>query len=233
MILLKRYNPKQRKGAIIFGLIIGAIIGGLGAFITFNVYPGKMNEKKRISEIPVMDMARFNAMDTGGKGIVVGHLANNETVDKGELVAFYIDRWEVEIEDRETEGSWVREKENWPSLTIAIDGGQIKTSQGTPQWLKGLRHESIKVHNTAPAAVYDNQELGHGSLRTLGVKNQDPVTVVGTKIGQQTVKAEYFYIGSMEEFLKSLVFYAKVFLVIGIVLMIAGVIVAMAVIRSD
>ena len=233
MIRLK-YNPKQRKGAIIFGLIIAAIFGGLGAYIVFSVYPGKMDEKNRVSAIPVMDLTRFNALDTGGEGVAFGYLANNDILDKGDLVAYCIDRWDVDVEDDgEIEGSWVREKEIWPSLTIAIDGGQLRMSPGVPQRLMGLRHESVKPSNLVPAAEYEGQQLGHGSLRTLGAKNRDQVTVVGAKIGQQAVEAEYFYIGTREELLKSLVFSARVFLVMGIIVMVVGIVIAVAVTRKD
>jgi len=57
----------------------------------------EVDEKNRVSEIPVMDMTGFNALDTGGEGVVFGHLANNDPLDKGELVAYCVDRWEVTL----------------------------------------------------------------------------------------------------------------------------------------
>lgn len=221
-----KYNPKQRKSAWLFSFIVLAVISGTGAYMAFVVYPDKTKEHSWVSGLPSHDVASFSSLKVGEDALMSGVLSGNETLDNNDLVAFTVQIWEVEAEDRTFEGEWEDEKVDWPALQISVEGGQIRTTPGFPPSVTGFKHEVLKPSGAKPAAKYDDQELGNHSRRILGAKNGDQVVIVGKQLGAHTIEPEYFYFGSKAEFLDSFALSAKIILIFGLVLLATGVVFA-------
>ena len=217
--MVKKYNPKQDKGAVIFALIVVAIIFCIGAYMVFVVYPQQVLEKEQLSTVPVVNKEQLRSTE-GRRGVMItGHLIDNAVIKDKDFVAFQTYRWEVKFNNGDYEGKWWRDSERWPALLVAIDGGRAHTIENEPSLFNGALHEVVEARGGGKAAKYNGQALPNGSLRTVGVKNGDQVTIAGKTTHDATIIPEYFYVGTRQKLLESLMFNAKAIRVIGFILM--------------
>lgn len=225
---IDRPNEKDRS-VLVFLIVWVTILCGSGSFLTFYYYPARMEERKRISALPVMNAKQLTELNVGGEAIITGNLAENAIVDeKRQYVAFHTYIWDVEVENNgSTEGEWIEEDDYWPSLTVAVKGGKIrvsgKISPKTVPWRRGYRHKAIVEKNSDKVASYELRKLGNGSLMIRGAKNLDPVSIVARKISSGEFQAKYLYFGSRRQMLDSAIISAFGFKIFGIILIVAGI----------
>ncbi len=224
----KKKKPEKRfnAGSLSLAVILVSAFLFVGGYLTFVVYPENIKEMNHFAEIPWMTFDQFKTVGLNQDSLIQGNLSDNKVVGKNALVAYVVQRWDVTYDDEEDayEGRWETISSNWPKLTVTIPRGKVRTGSGVPSRLMGSMHEYVTVRKQGPSAEYNDELLPHGSERIRGVKNRDLVTVVGEKFADDGIKAEYFYYGSRESFLKALKLNAGIMRIFGIVLFVVGLI---------
>jgi hypothetical protein len=158
-------------------------------------------------------------------------LTDNATLESDGLVAYIREQWDVKpanksdnIDSNDTpEGTWDTIETNVPALTIAINGGNIKTIAVSSANLGGNMHETaIKQGTGSEKASHNGQQLPEGSTRMRGFSNGDVVTMVGHKASTGDLTPNRIFGGDRVQLIENIRSGARTMFVIGIVMMICS-----------
>lgn len=178
---------RERIGAAIAVVAIAVCFLGMGALLTFVISPQQALEWRRIERLPLATAGTVEAAAPGTEIVITGSLTDNgPALDGTAYVAYRIEEWEVRQpsssdDDSDPTGSWNRVDEAFPALTLAVDGGSIRTTSASSVNIAGNLHEDIQRGSGSLAASYNGQRLPDGSRRTTGFYDGDLVTVLGQK----------------------------------------------------
>jgi hypothetical protein len=216
---MKQKKSTRMSGGTVFAFVVVLLIFLLGTYMSFVVFPSQLAEMRQVSLVPLVNKQQLSLMTAGQDVMVSGRLQDNPAINDNGFVAYTHERWDVRYNNGDYEGRWWGVKAEWPSLLVAIEGGLAQTVAGEPSNHSGTAHERIEPRGGNKAARYDGKMLPHGSLRILGVKNGDEVTLVGTTSNDATIKPSHFYMGDRQALLDSLAFNSQAIRIIGFVLM--------------
>lgn len=229
MMLLQ--NIRGRIGAAIAAGGIAVCFLGFGALLAFVLSPQQAMEWRRIEGLPELDAAAYAAATVGAEVALTGTLTDNPTLGSDGLVAYIREQWDVEPADKsddsssndQPKGSWDTIETNVPVLTIAINGGNIKTITVSSANLGGnMRETAIKQGTGSEKASYNGQQLPEGSTRMRGFSNGDVVTVVGHKASTGGLTPARIFGGDRVQLIENIRSGARTMFAIGIGMMICS-----------
>lgn len=235
MVLLQ--NIRGRVGAAIGAGFAAVCFLAFGALLAFVLSPQQAMEWRRIEGLPELDAAAYAATGIGEEVALTGTLTDNAAQVSEELVAYVREQWEIEPANRtddstsndEPEGSWNTVETVVPALTIAINGGNIKTiSVGSATLGGNMRETAIQQGRGSEKADYNGQQLPEGSTRMRGFANGDVVTIVGHKASTGDVTPERIFGGDRVQLIENIRSGARTMFAIGIGMMICAPIVLVA-----
>jgi len=195
--------------------VIPLVVGGLFALVGLVLGLAELkvglfweSEARRIASYPVLVGPGFEAMAPGEHAVVVGVLEGNAVLEHG-LVAFSREQWNVErhewgpdAEDRDTwSGSWRSLETRMPGLAVSLDGDIVHTAgRDSGVRMEGRRHQIIYQRSQSGRLV---DGISAGSLRIIGYKNGQLVTLVGEKDANGTLIPEVLYGGKRAQLLSA------------------------------
>jgi hypothetical protein len=210
---------------VIFAGFLSLLVIALGVVLAFVVAPKQEREWRRIERFPPLDRNGYTATPGGEYVVVTGRLQDNATLNRHEMVAYWIDEWIVSRDkDGDEEGRWRTVEVNVPGLTISIDGGVVKTAPVNSVASSGQLHEFIERGRGRWRAPYAGRSLPDGSLRTQGLRNRDLVTVVGRKISTGELYPERLHAGDRAHLVDHIRSNARALRILGIVLLVVSLI---------
>jgi hypothetical protein len=180
-----------------FWLVLLAI--GLG-LLYLGFY--EASEARHIASYPVLVGPGFQAMAPGEHAVVVGVLEGNAVLEY-ELVALAREQWDLHGGGRDTgpSGSWHDLETRMPGLAVSLDDDIVHTAgRDSGVDMEGKRHEVI-YQRSRTGQVADG--ISEGSLRVIGYKNGDLVTLVGEKDANGTLIPEILHGGELEQLLSA------------------------------
>lgn len=220
---MSRAGFQERKPAIIFlgVIVLLALIGG--AVIAFIIAPRQERDRQRIEGHPDLDASSYPDTAVGEFVVITGHLRDNGTMTRHELVAYRVDEWDV-ISDGDDgyQGSWHMVEANVPPLSLAVKGGLISTAAVATVAMGGRVHEFVEPAESGWQALYAGDSLTDGSLRTQGFRNRDLVTVVGRKTATGELRPDRLYAGEREDLVRELRLDVRVLRIVGVAIMVIG-----------
>ena len=231
---LSRKNTQPRSYlALIVVCLIGLTFLLVGGALFGIVAPKQAGEGRRIARLPLLDAREYALATPGTLVAITGVLRDNEPRTLYELVAYRVDEWRVNREDKEESdlddlnndpGGWWRTIQVViPSLTVAVDGGTVRTAAvgGVP--LNGAVHEFIEpAYGWGRLARYQGEWLEEGSLRIQGLRNGDLVTVVGNKRTDGSLEPTRLFAGDREALVAHLHDTAQGATIAGVILALIG-----------
>lgn len=228
MVLLQ--NIRGRVGAAIAAGGAALCFLAFGALFAFVLSPQQAMEWRRIEGLPELDAASYTATAIGAEAVLTGTLADNPDQSDG-LVAYVKEQWEVtpanktddsSSNDKPT-GSWTTVETTVPALTLAVNGGTVKTIAVSSANLGGNMHETaIKQGRGSEKADYSGQQLPEGSTRMRGFSNGDLVTVVGHKASTGDLTPNRIFGGDRVQLVENIRSGARTMFTIGIGMMICS-----------
>lgn len=195
---------EDRKVPMSCGAIFVLIVVGIFWLVLLAVGLGYLrqglnaaSEARRIASYPVLVGPGLEAMAPGEHAVVVGVLEGNAVLEY-ELVAFAREQWDVREGRDSASGSWHDFETNVPGLAISVDGDIVHTvRRDSGVRMQGIRHEVI--YQRGNGWVVD--DIADGSLRAIGFKNGDLVTLVGEKDANGSLIPEILYGGEPAQLL--------------------------------
>ncbi len=175
---------RNRINAVVGGVIAAICFLVMGAFLAFVISPQQAVEWRRIQGLPQLDAASYEAVSIGQEVALSGHLQNNSALTPDGLVAYQRDRWDVRpasSSDDSPSGSWTVLEFQFPALSIAVDGGMLRTVAVNNVTIGGNLHETVQDGTGANTDTYQGRKLHDGAVRTRGFADGDLVTMVGQK----------------------------------------------------
>ncbi|MDF1563284.1 MAG: hypothetical protein P1V51_09580 [Deltaproteobacteria bacterium] len=227
---MSKEKARDDKGALIFAAVVVGLIFLAGFYLAFVVFPRQMQERRELEAVPTVSRGQLVQETLGEAVLVTGTLLDNPVIKGEDLVAYRSERWEVRYRDGENEGRWWGDEERWPRLRVAIEGGVVQTASGPPTARSAMAHELLEPHADERVADHEGTPLPHGSLRFLGVRNGDRVTLVGRVDREATLKVDYFHAGTREQLLDSLLLNARMIQIFGLLLMAAAAVIGAVVV---
>ena len=238
-----QHDPSAAKLNLMVSFLVAAIFAGFGAYCAFSVYPNHVKKSQALQQIPVLkSFGDFNALDLGEQCVLNGKLKSNPVIDeKRNLVAVVEYEWDVRTtddKDKPTEGSWDEIDAKVPTLTIEVDGGEVKTTSGKPKSLHAVHGPFViskpSGRNKWQRAKYEDKMLGDGARALKGLKNGDQVVLIGSKGSGVFIKPDYLWAdSSVEDIYRSMSTSGMFFLILGCLFMIIGGIIAIIVGRKE
>lgn len=228
MMLLE--NLRGRVGAAIAAGGVAVCFLAFGALFAFVLSPQQAVEWRRIEGLPELDAASYAATAANQEAVITGTLSDNADLTDG-LVAYVQEQWDVEPANKtddstsndKPEGSWDTIETNVPVLTLAINGGNVKTVAASSVTLDGNMHETAVKQGKGSEKASDNgQELPEGSTRLRGFANGDLVTVVGRKASTGDLAPDRIFGGDRVQLIENIRSSARIMFTVGIGMMICS-----------
>jgi hypothetical protein len=189
---------RQRKGAVIGGVLGSAVFCIMGAFFIFGLSSKDRGDLQRVQALPQLDAAAFDAAPAGEEVLIGGTLQGNEAVSPQGYVAYVQESWDVTWDTTrdKNEGDWDLIERQIPALTIATTGGTLTTAAVADDVeLAGLLEEDLQRGNGSQTAYYGGSQLPEGSVRTRGFLDGSQITVVGVKQADGSLTPDVLYAG--------------------------------------
>lgn len=167
-----------------WGPIVVALLGL--AFLLIGVFAGviqvarTLREARMVQALPELDAPALQSLAPGAPVAVTGILeVNEEVADAQGLVIYLEQRWTVEdTEDEGWKGAWETVYTASPACSLTLAGDSIALQVAREVVIDGTLHES-RVYVPEQAQQVDG--IAEGTLRHIGFKAGDKITVVGSK----------------------------------------------------
>ena len=161
-----------------------AVVAILGlAFVVIAIFMGlvqagrTLTEARDLDRLPILDAAGIARSERGATVLTTGRLAGEAPEDDGMLI--YIEQeWQVEYDDEDGwEGSWQILTTVVPQCTLIFDNGTVPLNTAPGAALGPTAHE-VTVYTPSRGREVDGTV--EGTVRRLGFREADLITVVGT-----------------------------------------------------
>jgi len=173
------YNVGARLYALVVSAIVAFCFLAFGAALIFYFGPQLAQEAQRIGDLTELDAASFRAIPSDQDVLITGVLEGNRKRTSDGLVAYARECWDVEYDSEDGyEGSWETIETVLPELTVSVDGGQVRTVSVESATMGGHRHSQIVEYGDGKQKA---NGIPEGSIRVIGYKNEDQITIVGQK----------------------------------------------------
>ncbi len=165
------------------GLIVLAVLGV--AFVVIGVFAGisqtarTLLEARLIENLPELDAPAVRSLAPDTPVAVTGILELNEDRADVEGLIIYLEQvWAIEdSEDEGWEGAWETVYRAMPTTTLTLTGGSVTLRYTSEIAIDGTLHESRLY---IPEQGRKVEGIVEGTLRHVGFKAGDQLTVVGT-----------------------------------------------------
>ena len=165
------------------GLIVLAVLGV--AFVAIGVFAGisqvsrTLREARLIESLPELDAPAVRRLAPDTLVAVTGILELNEDWADAEGLIIYLEQvWAIEDnEDEGWEGAWETVYRAMPTTTLTLTGGSVTLRYTNEIPIDGTLHESRLY---LPEQGRKVEGIVEGTLRHVGFKAGDQITVVGT-----------------------------------------------------
>ena len=167
------------------GLIVLAVLGV--AFVAIGIFAGVaqvariLREARLIESLPELDAPAVRSLAPDAPVAVTGILELNEDRADAEGLIIYLEQvWAIEdSEDEGWEGAWETVYRAMPTTTLTLTGGSVTLRYTSEIAIDGTLHES-RLYIPEQGRKVD--DIVEGTLRHIGFKAGDQLTVVGTTI---------------------------------------------------
>ena len=165
------------------GLIVLAVLGV--AFVAIGIFAGiaqvarTLLEARLIENLPELDAPAVRSLAPDTLVAVTGMLELNEDRADAEGLIIYLEQaWAIEeSEDEGWEGAWETVYRAMPTTTLTLTGGSVTLRYTGEIAIDGTLHES-RLYIPEQGRKVD--DIIEGTLRHIGFKAGDQLTVVGT-----------------------------------------------------
>jgi len=165
------------------GLVVLAVLGV--AFVAIGVFAGMSQvartsrEARLIESLPELDAPAVRNLAPDTLVAVTGILEPNEDRADAEGLIIYLEQaWTIEeSEDEEAEGSWETVYRAMPTSTLTLTGSSVTLHYTSEIAIDGTLHENRPY---IPESGRKVDGIIEGTLRHIGFKAGDQITVVGT-----------------------------------------------------
>jgi len=196
------YNIGARLYALGVSAIVALCFLAFGAALVFYFGPQLAQETQRIGDLTELDVASFRATPADQDVLITGVLEDNRKRTSDGLVAYARERWDVEYDSEDGyEGSWKTIETVLPELTVSVDGGQVRTVSVESATMGGHRHSQIVEYGGGKQKA---NGIPEGSIRVIGYKNEDQITIVGQKTAKGHLLPDRLHGGDRAHLLKEL-----------------------------
>lgn len=196
----------------IFPVVLGVLLAGAGLFNLRGVTAERASLAQRAADLPGRSMDSFWSVEDGTELLITGALTTNPIVTTNEirtddqLVIAEVHRW---VEDGDDSGRWEDAYTRTPTLSVVVDGHTVQA-----------------VPSRSPILAGDLHSMRHGDWRVRGFRNDDTVSVYGTRTADDAMVLDYIYMGDRDGFVAWLAADARQQRVGSIVFMGAGLLIA-------
>ncbi len=165
------------------GLIVLAVLGV--AFVAIGIFAGvaqvarTLREARLIENLPELDAPALHSLASDTLVAVTGILEpNGDRADAEGLIIYLEQAWAIEeSEDEGWEGAWETVYRAMPTTTLTLTGGSVTLRYTGEIAIDGTLHES-RLYIPEQGRKVD--DIIEGTLRHIGFKAGDHLTVVGT-----------------------------------------------------
>lgn len=208
------FHLGNRIVGLLFAGAIALCFLAFGLALIFYIGPRQAGQARDIARLPEADARALETAAPGSRLAVSGVLDGNETFTYNGLVAYSRERWVVERDsDGEYDGSWETLETFVPGLTVQLtDGGPLRTAPSNAAIMGGQRTSQIVEYGTG---YLEEDGIPAGSIREIGFRNGDFVTVIGTKDPAGRLAVERLYGGERSQLVKEIQTGAKMATVCG------------------
>lgn len=185
---------------LVIVVLVALSFFAIGATFVFYLAGQQRRETRRLERLPVQDAATFAEAPVGSEMIVIGTLARNETRHSSGLVAYALERWDVNYDSEEDYlGNWETLEEMWPSLLVRTSNGWVRTA---------AVHSIPYGGDTYSQRVRDSNSgilaggILEGTIWAVGFQNGATLTAIGHKSDAGLLVPTRFYGGTPDALLQ-------------------------------
>ena len=205
-------------------LVLVLILGGLTLIFLLGSYQQK--RAAELANLPVMTSATFYEASPDTEMVITGVLEGNREFATSERYVIYRrQEWDVSYDSEDGyEGKWKTREKHFPPLNLTIARGSIQILSTDEARIWGREHTTI-VERSDSTRKADG--IPEGSIRHIGFKEGDTITVVGKKDSSRggSLRPTEFYGGDRAQLIKATQSEARMSRIIGIVLVVIGIII--------
>ncbi len=184
-------------GNRLMSMAVSAVIAlcflGFGLAVALYFGPQQLLEARRVGQMPHLSASAFQATAADQVVLIYGPLRDNPSAGPDDLVAYARERWEVSQDsDGDWDGSWSTLEEVIPALYVAADDdGVVETAAVGSSRMGGRRYKRTVEQGRGRKV----EGIAEGTVRVVGVRNGDWVTVVGPKLPNGTLRPDRLFAG--------------------------------------
>jgi hypothetical protein len=165
-----------------------------GATVAFGFAGQQRQETRYLERLPIQDAAMFAEAPVGSEMIVIGTLDRNETRHYSGLVAYALERWDVEYDSEDGyQGDWETLEQVWPSLLVQTPNGWLRTAATSSAKFGGETDSQVVRDSDSSTRA---SGIPEGTIRVVGYKNGAALLVVGRKSDADLLVPTRFYGGT-------------------------------------
>lgn len=176
-------------------LILLACLGIL--FILIALFAGvfqvnhTLNEAGLFQGLPEFNLQALQEKALGANILITGSLeTSGQQADVGDLLIYLAEEWHVRYNDSEGfegwEGSWSKIETVVPACAVALSDGNVTLDAGQDTVIDNPLHE---FKSFVPRNAREVDGIKEGSIRHRGFKAGDEITIIGTKVQQESFPA--------------------------------------------
>lgn len=199
---------RDRIAGVIALAVLSVGMFACGAVMAFIISPQQAIEWRRLDNLPVTTAGSFDSSPEGTEMIVTGTLNGNTVFDNG-FVIYEVDEWNVERDtdsegDVTYDGTWRSVEQQYPQLTMLLDGSPVTILPVSNLRLFGALQENIVDGDGQYSDSHNGQTLRDGARRTRGVADGALVTVLGIKTSSGGISPDRLFVGDRTQMIEAL-----------------------------
>ncbi len=221
---------QSNKGCslIMTGLLVLVLLFG-GLILIFLLGSYQQKRAAELAGLPTMTVTTFHEANPDTEMVVTGVLEGNREFASPEgYVVYRREEWDVTYDSEDGyEGHWDTLEKHFPLLNLTIPGGSIQILSTDKARTRGHQHSTIVERSNSTRKA---DGLPEGSIRHIGFKEGDTITVVGKKEASRggSLRPSQFYGGNRDQLIKATQGEARTMRIIGAILIVIGIIVMIA-----
>jgi hypothetical protein len=207
------------------GLLVLVLLFG-GSILIFLLGSYQQKRAAELADLPEITVDTFYEASPDIEMVITGVLEGNREFATSEgYVVYRRQEWDVSYDSEDGyEGKWKTREKHFPPLNLTISGGNIQILSTDEARIWGREHATI-VERSDSTRKADG--IPEGSIRHIGFKEGDTITVVGQKDASRggSLHPSQFYGGDRAQLIKATQGEARASRIIGIVLVALGIII--------